>query len=113
MKQRGRGRKSRFQTDTAKERIDSLYSMAFDMVRSGDLPLARRYTTLARKIGMRYTVRIPTTYRRRTCRGCMVPLIASRTARIRFGSGRETVTCLECGHISRYPYKGGKRFQEE
>ena len=113
MKLRGRGRKSRFQVEVAKKRIERLYSLAFEKAESGDLDLARRYTTLAKKICMRYTVHIPPVYRRRTCRNCMVPLTRSDTARIRFRKGREIVTCLECGEISRYPYKGSREHPEE
>ncbi|MGA1848091.1 MAG: ribonuclease P protein component 4 [Thermoplasmatota archaeon] len=107
MQRRGRGKKRPIVREAAQDRIESLYSLAFNMARAGELDLARRYLNLARKIGMRYTVRIPTRLKRSTCKGCRVPLMPNITSRIRLRDGRKIVTCLECGHISRYPY-GGK-----
>ena len=113
MKLRGRGRKSRFQVEVAKKRIERLYSLAFEKAESGDLDLARRYTTLAKKICMRYTVHIPPVSERRARGGCAGNRHGCDTARIRFRKGREIVTCLECGEISRYPYKGSREHPEE
>ncbi len=108
----GRGKKSHFVRATAWDRIETLYSLALERAREGDLALARRYTTLARKVGMRYTVRIPNRLKRFTCRSCMLPLIPGLNARVRLRNGIEIVTCLECGHLKRYPYRP-KRMEVE
>ncbi|MGA1866303.1 MAG: ribonuclease P protein component 4 [Thermoplasmatota archaeon] len=109
MERRGRGKKKPIVREAAADRIETLYSLAFDMASAGDLDLARRYLTLARKIGMRYTVRIPTRFKRSTCRNCRTPMIPELTSRIRIRDGRRVITCLECGQIMRYPFKGGKK----
>lgn len=104
MRRTGRGKKNQLHLAVAKDRIARLYGLSFSMARSGDLDLARRYTSLARKIGMRYTVRIPTDLKRMTCRNCMLPLLPGRTSRVRVRPGKVTVTCLECGHSRRIPH---------
>jgi ribonuclease P protein subunit RPR2 len=83
------------------------------MARSGEMRFARRYLKLARKIGMRYTVRIPVHLKRMTCKNCMGPLLPGLTSRSRIRSGRKIVTCLECGHVSRYPHTVNKQKEEE
>jgi ribonuclease P protein subunit RPR2 len=106
MQRRGRGKKRPIVREAAQDRIESLYSLAFNMARAGELDLAKRYLNLARRIGMRYTVRIPTRLKRSTCKGCRAPMIPNITSRIRLREGRKIVTCLECGHVMRYPFKG-------
>ncbi|MGA1872506.1 MAG: ribonuclease P protein component 4 [Thermoplasmatota archaeon] len=112
MERRGRGKKRPLVREAAADRIETLYSLAFNMARSGELDLARRYLTLARKIGMRYTVRIPTRLKRSTCRGCRTPMLPNITSRIRIRDGRRIVTCLECGRVMRYPFKGSEQDKE-
>jgi len=65
---------------------------------------ARRYVELARRIGMRYNVRVPREFRRKFCRSCGAYLVPSVNARVRVGEGRIAVTCLGCGTIQRMPY---------
>lgn len=113
MQRRGRGKKSRLQLECANDRIRTLYGLAFNRARQGDLDLARRYTSLARKIGMRYTVRIPPHLKRTTCRSCFVPMIPDITARTRIRSGRVIMTCLECGDVMRYPFRPRRDEEEE
>ena len=102
MQRRGRGRKKPLIRNAARSRIDTLYDLSITKAKEGDLKLAREYLALARKISMRYTVRIPGHMKRMTCKGCMSPLIPGVTSRIRFRNGKETITCLECGKIKRY-----------
>ena len=111
MQRRGRGKKRPIVREAAMDRIETLYRLAFNMARSGEVDLARRYLKLARKVGMRYTIRIPTDLSRMTCRKCTAPLLPGITSRSRIRSGRKIVTCLECGHVSRYPH--GDRSNEE
>lgn len=106
MQRKGRGKSRPLVREAAKARIRSLYSEAFIRAREGDLVLARRYLELARKVGMRHTVRIPPDLKRATCRRCMTPLIPDRTSRVRLRKGMQVITCLECGHVSRYRIRG-------
>lgn len=66
---------------------------------------AKRYVSLARRIGMRYQVSLPRDLRRRVCRDCGGLLVPGKTARHRVTGGRVSVTCLACGAIKRYPFR--------
>jgi ribonuclease P protein subunit RPR2 len=71
---------------------------------------SKRYVRLARKIGMRYNVRLAGTGRR-FCKRCFTLLKPGVTCRIRARKDRKAVvvTCLACGHVSRHPYIKEKR----
>lgn len=88
----------------AKERIEILMEKALETMKE-DSKLAQRYVELARKIGMRYRVRIPKKWKMFICRGCKRLMIPGATCRIRIQRKREphvTLTCLMCGHVKRY-----------
>lgn len=89
----------------ARERIDRLFELAEREARQGHADRARRYVSLARKIGMRYNVRLPSAYKRRMCRQCFAFLLPPTTARVRIGGSQITTTCLSCGAIMRFPYR--------
>jgi ribonuclease P protein subunit RPR2 len=65
---------------------------------------ARRYVELARRIGMRYNVRVPRVFKRTFCRSCGAYLVPAHNARVRVSAGRIAITCLACGAIHRMPY---------
>jgi ribonuclease P protein subunit RPR2 len=113
MQRRGRGKKRPIVREAAQDRIETLYNLAFNMARAGEMDLSRRYLKLARKVGMRYTQRIPVHLKRMTCKKCMAPLLPGITSRSRLRAGRKIVTCLECGQIARYPHTEKKKKQEE
>jgi ribonuclease P protein subunit RPR2 len=69
-----------------------------------DMGLARRQAALARRVALRFNVRLIPSLRRFTCRGCKALLVPGVNARVRLGHGRPAsirVTCLDCGHVSR------------
>jgi len=70
---------------------------------------ARRYVELARRIGMRYNVRVPAPFKRSFCKKCFAFLLPSVSARVRVGRGRVVVTCTACGAIQRFPYTREQR----
>ena|SRR3989338_2652125 len=87
----------------ANERIHDLFTQA--KLRSSKQPeLARRYVALARKIGMKYKVRIPAELRLRFCRQCNAYLL-STNSRVRLRNGMVVVSCLGCKHFRRFRYK--------
>lgn len=95
----------------ASERMRLLLEMADDVL-SKDPQLARRYTELARKMGMRYKVRIPVEYRQRICKGCKGPLKPGVNCRVRLQQDREphiVITCLDCGEHTRIPLRRRQR----
>ncbi len=96
-------RKPAQQQKIALERIDKLFQQA--KLRAADSPaLAKRYVTLARKIGMKYKVRLPKELRRRFCRACNA-YWTSQNSRIRLRSGMVVAYCLECRHFRKFRYK--------
>lgn len=93
----------------AKERIVILFQQAEKKAILGELDLADRYVEIARKIGMRYNVRIPKDLKRRFCKNCYSYLLPGLTCRQRMKKGIVTIHCLQCNKIMRYPVKKSKR----
>ena len=66
--------------------------------------IAREQAALARKVKLRFNVRLDPSLARFTCRGCKKLLVPGVNARVRLGHGRNTiirVTCADCGHVNR------------
>lgn len=66
--------------------------------------LAKEQAALARKVKLRFNVRLDPSFRRFTCRGCKGLLVPGVNARVRLGHGKTTVlrvTCLDCGRVNR------------
>ena len=89
----------------ALERMVVLFRLAEKEALARHDARARRYVELARRIGMRYNVRVPPEFRRRFCKKCLHYLVPGLNARVRIGGGRLSVTCLGCGAIQRMPYR--------
>jgi len=81
----------------ARRRVADLFGLAERESKGGDSALADRYVTLARRIGMRYNVRLLGEYRDLYCRTCSAYWVEGRTVRTRFRAGRRVRTCLRCG----------------
>ncbi|MCX8173241.1 MAG: hypothetical protein N3F63_01335 [Thermoplasmata archaeon] len=103
MVRRGR-RRTKEDIQIAEERIRHLFETATGFFNSGWLDHSRRCIQLARKIGMRYNVRIPRDLKRLYCRQCHTLLLPGRTARVRVKKARVIITCQNCGNVARYPY---------
>ncbi len=101
-----RGTKPDYQIKIAKERIRILFSEA-DNAAKDDPELAKRYMKLAKRIGMRYNVRLGK-LKRKFCKRCYSYFTAKNSQR-RLKRGILIITCKECGHVQRYPYKGKKK----
>lgn len=99
---------------TAEERISDLFALAEQESGRGHPTLPDRYVGLARRVGMRYNVRLPIEYRENYCRRCSAHWVEGRTVRTRLRQGRRVRTCLRCGWVRRVPTRGppdaGKRF---
>jgi len=66
--------------------------------------IAKEQAALARKVKLKFNVRLDPSLTRFTCRGCKGLLVPGVNARVRLGHGKPTmirVTCSECGHINR------------
>ena len=101
--------KPRWQQAIGAERIERLFSLAEKEFPSHP-ERSHRYVSLARKIAMRYNIRLPSGLKRLYCRKCYKYLKPSINSRVRTNPRQRavTVTCLECGHVMRYPYRREK-----
>ena len=97
-------RKPDWQQDIAEERIEILFSLAEKEFKKHP-DRAERYIELARKIGLRYNVRLPKDLKRKFCKKCMNYLKPGVNTRIRLNKGKKTYFCMDCGKIVRVPYK--------
>ncbi len=89
----------------AAERIDDLFALAEREATGLQPGLADRYVRLARRIGMRYNVRLLPEYSERFCRGCSTFWVEGRNVRTRLRQGRRVRRCLRCGRERRVPFR--------
>ena len=69
-----------------------------------DLAMAKEQAALARRVKLKFNVRLDPSLTRFTCRGCKGLLVPGVNARVRLGHGKQTVlrvTCTDCGHVNR------------
>jgi ribonuclease P protein subunit RPR2 len=88
----------------AKERIEILFKEAKEAFKD-DPKLANRYVSLARKISMKYKVRIRPELKRRFCRHCYCYLVPSKNCRIRLQKSKVVYYCLNCKKYMRFVIK--------
>ena len=89
----------------AKERIDILLALAEKQALAGEMDLADRYAFMARKIGMRYQVKMPRGFNLKFCKRCLTYLVPSKNVRFRMTGGRLTRQCLKCSSYYRIPLR--------
>ncbi|MAE42466.1 ribonuclease P [Candidatus Woesearchaeota archaeon] len=92
------------QRKIALERITILFSEAKKIFKE-EPKLADKYIKLARKISMKYKVKIPSTLKRRYCKHCHKYLVPGTNVRVRTHKGHMVYYCLSCKHIMRFVYK--------
>ena len=93
------------QVKIAKERIAILFGQADQSAKKGKIEYANRYVQLARKIGMRYNVRLPSNYRRKFCRKCKKYLHPGISSEQSQKKGFMIIKCLSCSRIMKYKLK--------
>ena len=87
--------------EIARERIDILVAHALRERESG---FEQKQAALAKKIAMRFRIRMRYDQRQLYCKKCKAFIIPGRTARVRLGRARTRavrITCLLCGHVYR------------
>ena len=87
--------------EIARERIEILVKSA---LKERDEALAARQALQAKKIAMRFRVRLPYEARQLYCKTCKAFIVPGRGARIRVGRSKTRavrITCLRCGHTYR------------
>ncbi|MEM3363916.1 MAG: ribonuclease P [Candidatus Micrarchaeia archaeon] len=92
-------------SDIARERVITLLQLAKKMLGQGRDDVAKRYCSLARKIQLRYRVRLPRKGRLEYCKKCFIPWVPGKSVRVRLDSNRRCVeyACV-CGHKKRIVY---------
>jgi ribonuclease P protein subunit RPR2 len=88
--------------EIAKERIDLLIANALE-VRENE-KLAHDQAMLAKKIAMRYRLKLPYHIRQLYCKKCKYFIIPGRNARVRIGRSNTKavrITCMKCNHTYR------------
>ena len=90
----------------AKERINDLFIEAEKAFSDKDLgpSYSNRYVELARKIAMKYNVRIPSEFKRQFCKYCYSYLVPSINCTVRLNNSKVIYHCNECKKIARFPY---------
>ncbi|MDO9098102.1 MAG: ribonuclease P protein component 4 [Candidatus Methanoperedens sp.] len=89
--------------DMAHQRIQRLFELAGQEFKTHP-DRSNRYVQLARRIGMRYRVRMPVELKRMVCKHCHAYLVQGATARTRLQGTHITTTCTVCGKQMRLPY---------
>jgi len=80
----------------AVKEIESLFGKAKDAP-----SLAKRYVRLARRISMKFKVRIPDIYRRSFCKECNAFLVQGKNCSIRKRKTNIVIHCKDCGSVRR------------
>ncbi len=95
-------REKRLEKRIARERIKILFDL-MQRVKGEDYELARRYVELARRIAMRYRIRLGK-LKMLYCKKCLYPYKSGRF-RVRIQKSRVIITCLNCGYVRRIPIR--------
>ena len=113
MKRRRGTRRPGWMIDIAKERIRILFDEAKKAASEGEYAFADRYVEIARKISMRYNVRIPKDLKRKYCKYCYTYLVPGVNCTFRTNPRTKAleVKCLKCGKVMRYPLKPKDTFK--
>lgn len=89
--------------DLATHRIEIIIKNSLESARY-DLKLAQMQAMIAKRISMRYRVRLPYEIRQLFCKKCKRFIVPGINARVRIGRSNVKairITCLECNHIYR------------
>ena len=103
---RQRGKKPEYQKNIAKERIQILFDLAKKSVEKHP-ERSRRYVELARKIGLRYNIRLTKEQKKSFCKKCNQLLIEGKTSEVSLDPEKKVliIKCLNCNNIYKCPYE--------
>lgn len=90
------------------KRINDNMDMAKNVF-SKDKTLANKYVQKARRIGMKYKVRLPREVKRSFCKHCYSLLIPGKNLRVRTREGYVIYYCLECKKFMKFSYLNKKQ----
>jgi ribonuclease P protein subunit RPR2 len=67
--------------------------------------LSNRYVTLARKIAMKFRVKIPRELKRKFCKHCYHYLVPGKNCRVRIYKSKVIYSCFNCKKFMRFMLK--------
>ncbi|MDP3765783.1 MAG: ribonuclease P [Nanoarchaeota archaeon] len=88
----------------AKNRIKFLFQHAKEVFKQ-DNKLADKYVKIARRIAMKYKIRLPSSLKKRFCKHCHKYLVPGVNCRVRLHKHRLIYYCIRCKHYMRHPVK--------
>jgi len=98
-----RGNKPGFLLQVVRERISILFQLSEKELKTHP-ERARRYISLARKLGMKYNVRFPKKLKRRFCKKCGILWIPGYNLQVRLNSRKRMMEYrCECGAVRNLP----------
>lgn len=92
------------QLKIAKARIVFLFRLAKEHFKQ-DSSLSDKYVKMARRIAMKYKIRLPSSLKKRLCKNCHRYLVPGANARVRLHKHRLIYYCMACKHHTRLPIK--------
>ncbi|MBW2991437.1 ribonuclease P [Candidatus Woesearchaeota archaeon] len=92
------------QRKLALQRIEHLFKEAGKAFKSNP-KLSNRYVQLARKIAMKYKVKIRSPLRKRFCKHCYRYIKPGVNCRVRLGQKQVIYFCHECKKFMRFGYR--------
>ena len=103
MKRKFKGTRNK-QKRLALEEISSIFDKAKEaFAKKPDL--AHKYAKKARRITLKYKIKLPLKYKRRICKNCHSFLVPGKNLRVRTRKGHVVYYCLECKKFMRIGYK--------
>ena len=96
------GRLKKERRSIARERVRILLDESENALVNGERELSNRYGTLARRVAMRYKVRMPKGVKMLYCKSCG-NYIGGSKSRVRLRRGMIVRTCGNCNEIYRHP----------
>ncbi len=92
------------QVGIARKRIRFLFSES-KAVFNKDRELANKYAKTARRIAMKYKIRLPSSLKKRLCSNCHAYLVPGANSRVRIHKHRVIYYCFNCKHYMRHNVK--------
>ncbi len=93
------------QKNIAKKRIEKLFLLAKRNALDSKFDLSDRYVKIARKIAMKYQIKMQRDHKRNFCKYCYSYLLPNVNSRVRINKGKITIYCKNCNKYMRFLIK--------
>lgn len=97
------------QQKEAKERINALFLEAINLIKNIDtknsnISPANLFAKRILNLSTKFKISLPRNIRRRICKNCNSFFFPNKNMRIRITNGKVSITCTDCGFVSRIPF---------